>query len=313
MKRASRIGVLFGVFLLWGGLAPSDASATLGVVGPAPAWAAADYDGKTFSTDQADLAPANVLPTVHVVYLYAGDRSSQFATYAAKFQRDARFASSILQTLFGRGLRFDERLGNDGRRYVDITNLQSRYGSKQLSGSKQFSDALSDLRQTGFSNPNKKYLVFLDATSPYCGQSQATGTTTRSPSNGFENTSVSVIYQCQATNTIDSNGQPTGGWGNYRTALHELSHAMGAVLSAAPHFVAGSHCNDNANDVMCVFASTVPYSGGLLYDAGEDDYWDPAADPASGSSRKLPWWTVNLSRFICPMAGCDSPNSSPGY
>ncbi len=87
---------------------------------------------------------------------------------------------------------------------------------------------------------------------------------------------------------------------------------MGAVQYTAPNND-GGHVNDNANDVLGRFASTIPYSGGLLYDYGLDDYWDPRADPTSGSAATLAWWTVNLSRFVCPASGFESPNTSPGY
>ena len=50
----------------------------------------------------------------------------------------------------------------------------------------------------------------------------------------------------------------------------------------------------------------------MYFDYGLDDYWDPAADPDSGSTAKLAWWTVNLSKFLCPAAGCDFPND-PQY
>ena len=55
-------------------------------------------------------------------------------------------------------------------------------------------------------------------------------------------------------------------------------------------------------------ASVIPASadGGLYWDYGKDDYWDPAADPDSGSTAKLPSWAVNLSKFLCPSRGATS-------
>ena len=66
--------------------------------------------------------------------------------------------------------------------------------------------------------------------------------------------------------------------------------------------------------------------GGFYVDYGNDDYWDPAADPFSTSSAKLGWWTINLSKFVCPSApgtlnpetgapyaDCSLPNARPGY
>lgn len=50
-----------------------------------------------------------------------------------------------------------------------------------------------------------------------------------------------------------------------------------------------------------------------MFDYRNDDYWDPIAvpvmAPAVPSTVKLPWWTVNLSRFVCPFGGdCDQAN-----
>ena len=103
---------------------------------------------------------------------------------------------------------------------------------------------------------------------------------------------------------------------------------MGAVNPSAPHYDAG-HCNDNGNDLLCKSASTIPYDpslGGFYVDYGNDDYWDPAADPFANSSGTLSWWTINLSRLVCPSAAgtfdpdtgapfadCTLPNANPGY
>ena len=280
----------------------------LATVGPAPAWSADEYDGAVRTTDAPDLANPSVLPTIHAVYLYPSDAPSRFSTFAAMFQRDARAASDILETLYDRELRFDERLGSDGvTRYLDITVIRSKYTARQLAGSRQFKLVVDELARTGLTNSNKKYLVWLDAQSRYCGESNVYGDPQRSASNGNERRTTSVAYR-----PFDAADPNTGGFCGRRTVLHELTHALGAVQPTAPNS-AGYHCDDNANDVMCLNASAITYSGGTLYDYGRDDYWDPAADPTSGSSQRLPWWTVNLSRFVCPASGCAQPNSAPGY
>jgi hypothetical protein len=38
----------------------------------------------------------------------------------------------------------------------------------------------------------------------------------------------------------------------------------------------------------------------LYFDYGNDDYWDPPGGA-------LPWWTVDLSPFLCPNATCNLP------
>jgi hypothetical protein len=279
-------------------------------------WDPSQYDGVALTADAPD---PTTLPTVHAVYLYPSDAPNRFGQYAAMFQRDARRASGFLEDSFGRAIRWDERIGSDGMTpYLDISVIRSKYPTKRLGGGQQFSLVRTELSARGFTNPNKKYLVWLDAPSSFCGQSEAPIESARGPANAAERRTVSAIYRYYPP--TDANG------GFCSPVLHELAHAMGAVQPSAPHYEAG-HCNDNGNDLLCRMASTIPYDaalGGFYYDYGNDDYWDPAADPRSGSSVKLGWWTVNLSRFLCPpaptpdpsgaaRADCTRPNANPGY
>ena len=109
---------------------------------PPEAWSPDDYDGVALATDGADLTS---LPSVHAVYLYHSDAANRFGQFAAMFQRDARRASEMLNSLYGRGIRFDERLGADGAtRYLDITVVKSRYTNAQL-GSASHSSRVTHL------------------------------------------------------------------------------------------------------------------------------------------------------------------------
>lgn len=284
----------------------------------APPWDASQYDGQVLAADGPDLTS---LPAVHAVYIYPSDANSRFLTFAAMFQRDARRASTMLDTSVGHALRWDERFGtgaNASTRYLDITVIKSKYTTKRLAGGQQFSLIRNDLSARGLTDANKKYLVWLDASSTYCGQSDAPTDAVRSPANRAEARTVSAIFRYYQYDPNGANG------GFCSPVLHELAHSMGAVQPSAPHYV-GGHCNDNGNDLLCLFASTIPYDanlGGYYFDYGNDDYWDPVADPTSGSQQKLGWWTVNLSRFMCPSsldlatgmfrANCEIPNS-PAY
>jgi hypothetical protein len=279
-------------------------------------WDPSQYDGVALAADAPD---ATTLPTVHAVYLYPSDGTNRFPQYAAMFQRDSRRASAFLEDSFGRAIRWDERVGGDGvTPYLDISVIRSKYTTRKLSSGQQFSLVKTEMSARGFTSANKKYVVWLDAASSICGQSDAPTDSARGPANAAERRTVSVIYRYYPA--TDANG------GFCSPVLHELAHSMGAVQPSAPHY-AGGHCNDNGNDLLCLMASTIPYDpalGGFYYDYGNDDYWDPAADPYSSSTAKLRWWTVNLSRFLCPpapapdtftapRADCTRPNSNPGY
>lgn len=280
-------------------------AATYDVDGHAP-WSLSDYDGQAFTADQQDLT---TLPTVHAIYFYPANSSSRFSKFAAMFQADARQATGLLAGLYGRGVRFDERFSQAlGTNVLDITTFKSRYKSNQLSGGSQFSLVANELAAKGFNNPNKKYAVWLDAGSRYCGQGELYQDTRRSDQNYSERRTTAIVYRPYGTSD-----PLTGGFCRGRTLLHELGHNMGALQSAAPNDFDGAHCNDSAEDVMCYTSQTSNDTGGPAFDWNNDDYWDPAsANLPTPSTVKLGWWTVNLSKYVCPAAGCSSP-ATPDY
>ena len=271
-------------------------------------WDTTQHDGVALATDAPDLT---TLPTIHAIYLYPSNAPNRFAQLAAKFQHDARRASSFLHSLTGRSLRFDERADSRAAYATpihDVSVLKSKYNDKKLGGSTQFNLVRDEITARGFNKPNKKYLVWVDAGSSWCGQSQMPADPQRSPANKAEGTTVSTVYR------YNDPASAEGGFCSGVVVLHELTHALGAVQTTAPNW-AGGHCDDWGNDVMCTASTAPPYDPalGMHYDYGNDDYWDPAADPNSGSTAKLGWWTTNLSRFVCPTAGCEYPNANPGY
>lgn len=244
----------------------------------------------------------------HAVYVYPSDKkdfpATRFSRYVAMFQADARDASRLLDTLYGRGIRFDERQSALGAPMLDITVFRSRYNSKQLSAANQFDLVTRELGAT-FNAPNKKYVVWLDAGSQYCGQANLSQDTTRAASNLNEGKTLAIVYRPYNLNDLGS-----GGFCRGRTLLHELGHTMGALQRVAPHAFDGAHCDDSGEDTMCYTSATSVDTGGPAFDYNNDDYWDPLANPSyvatesSPLSGKLPWWTVNLSRFLC-----DAPTS----
>lgn len=268
-------------------------------------WAASEWDEAEFTADQPD---STALPTVHAVYLHPLDQPSRFQEFAAMLQADARDASKKLADLYGRGIRWDERTGAGGASYVDITVVRSAMTTAELAAPQwQFNAVYSELFRVGLNKPNKKYAVWLDAPSTFCGQAMLSQDRRRRASNGNELTSLAIVYRKGAPVDVD------GGFCRGRTLLHELGHAMGALQEGAPNAFDGAHCADSAEDVMCYAPPALNDTGRQEFDYRNDDYWDPAANPALGSSTKLPWWTVNLSRFICPTTGCANANKNPGY
>jgi hypothetical protein len=277
-------------------------SAEVYAVDERPAWNASEYDGAVNARDVADLT---TLPTFHAVYMYPTDKPSRFAEFAAMFQADAKQANDRLGAMYGRGVRFDYRAGG----FLDISVVKSKANSKKIGSGNQFSVVSTELTNAGFTNPNKKYVVWLDAGSNYCGQGTLYQDTRRSAANYNERRSVAIVYRPYAT----TNGE--GGFCRGRVLLHEMGHNMGALQQVAPNAFDGAHCDDDNEDVMC-YTSAATFDSGSLpqFDYNNDDYWDGIADSTEpfAPATKLSWWAVNLSKFVCPVAGCSSPNN-PEY
>ena len=267
-------------------------------VDTAVSWSATQWDGSVFTTDQPDLT---TLPTFHAVYVHPSDQPSRFKQFAAMFQADARDASKLLFDLYGRGIRFDERAGAAGARYLDITVVKSRHKARQLSGGNQFS-LVSDELSRVFGDSNKKYVAWLDAGSQACGQGHLYQDTRRTAENYNERRTTAIVYRPYSASDA------SGGFCRGRTLRHELGHNMGALQQVAPHAFDGAHCSDSPEDTMCYTTATDGVDTGVAaFDYRNDDYWDPVA---AGSSGRLAWWTVNLSRFVCPVGGdCTAANT----
>lgn len=267
-------------------------------------WNKADYDGKALTADAPDLT---TLPTFHAIYIYPSDKASRFSDYAAMFQADARDASALLGTLYSRGIRFDERLSDSGTPLLDITVVKSKYSSRQLATTRQFNLIAGELaNRPDLNKPNKKYFGWLDAGSQYCGQGHLSQDTQRTSANQNENRTLGLVYRPYSASVNDGT---TGGFCRGRTLRHELGHNLGALQSVAPHAYDGAHCDDSGEDTMCYTSATSLDTGGPDFDYNNDDYWDPAANPKLGSQIRLPWWTANLSKFICPTTGCGSAST----
>ncbi len=263
------------------------------------AWDPAQYDGGTFPTDQPDHVGS---PTVHAIYLYPSNAPSRLDRFAAMFQADAAQASKLVEGLYGTGVRFDMRKGtptsgNPDGVFLDITAVRSQYNAKQLGGGRQFTMVRDELIAKGFTDPDKKYVVWLDAASRYCGQGELYQDPNRDPgANANQKRTTAIVYRSYSTTN------PDGGFCRGRTLLHEVGHNLGALQRVATNTSDGAHCNDDNNDVMCYTDSDQPTSDGSKFDYLNNDYWDPPG------GFPLRHWTVNLSRFVCTTSNCSGFN-----
>ena len=288
---------------------PAGSSATASASQTASVAAAGDWCP---NTDPA----ANQFPNgdyrYHAVYAHAADRPSRLAAFGARLQQDAFGASAMLERLYGRAIRFDVGTPCGGGQ-LDISEVQLPFTEAQLATlaggahAATFDAVAAALRQRGFGvslnedglaemvDRKENYLVWLDGPAPRrsCGQGTALLDSTRSDTNlsNFGG-KLAVIFRDGA------------GFCGADVVRHEIGHNLGALQPDAPNTTDGVHCNDAFEDTMCGVESPEIVGGdfnGLYFDYGNDDYWDPP------NGAPLGWWTLNLSRFLCPNRDCNRP------
>jgi hypothetical protein len=240
------------------------------------------------------------------VYAIPADAPDRFAEHSTEIQTGAFGASDLLERAYGRAIRFD--MGTDcGPSYLDITTVRLPERTTAIAALAEepggtVTAVRSGLERAGLlktwrESPSDNFVVWLDGPAPAgsCGEAEFYDDRDRTVSNVNEMGGlVAVIYRSRGGDRFCDS----------RVVRHEIGHTLGAVPSSAPHSSGDGHCDDSYEDTMCL-ASAPPVAGysGEFFDYGNDDYWDPPG----GSP--LPWWTVNLSSFICPAADC---NRSPG-
>jgi hypothetical protein len=245
----------------------------------------------------------------HAVYMLAADAPDRFGSLAGTLQTDAFQASALLETSYGRAIRFD--LGTScGPQYLDISVVRMPQTSAEmaaLAGQPNGTfDAVSNaLAAAGFqpirdtdsleaaAARTRNYVVWVDApTAPgTCGEAAIYDDPSRSDAN-LNNLGgkVALVYRNGGDAFCSSNA-----------VRHEIGHNLGGLQALAPHAFDGSHCDDAYEDTMCYSNAPKVADGqrGRFFDYGNDDYWSPPG------GAPLPWWTVDLNRFLCPDASCN--------
>jgi hypothetical protein len=269
--------------------------------------------GPERATDDTADELANGAYKEHAIYMVPSDGPDRFGQFAGSIEANAFDASALLETSYGRAIRFD--LGTScGPQYLDITVVRMPYTTAQVAaaaqnGSGTFDMVSASLDAAGFgtiqptdtytraAQRNRNWVVWLDGPAPdgTCGQASIYDDQVRSDNNlnNFGG-KVAIVFHNGSSDFCSSNA-----------VRHEIGHNLGALQPTAPHAFDGSHCNDAIEDTMCYSNSPRVSNGqrGQFFDYHNDDYWDPPA------GAPLPWWTVNLNHFLCPDASC---NVAPG-
>ena len=279
----------------------------------APAASAARLAPWCGSRRRSDLPAGRSAPfRYHAVYLVPADGRSRFRSVAPRLQADALDASGLLERLYGRAIRFD--MGTAcGRTFLDISELRLRATQAQLRAAARSRDpnAIFDLvraemRGAGYRLTRERdsyvwrsagqtvnYVAWLDGPAPAgtCGQATSLLDRRRVFTNANNlGGKLALVFRRGS------------GFCGADTVRHEIGHNLGALQPQAPNTRDGAHCTDAVEDTMCEpDAPSVARGAGAraYFDYGNDDYWDPPL------GRPLPWWTVNLSWFLCRDTRCN--------
>jgi hypothetical protein len=209
----------------------------------------------------ADLVPqVTPGPSVHFVYAYPSDGVDRIAEEGTTMQTDAETIDAWWRSQDPtRTPRFDTFAFPCGGQ-LDISDVRLPLSAAELTpNAGRFDKIVAGISTTGLTSPYEIYVVYYDGPdddSGICGQGG-----TRDPSHGQ---AYAVVF------TGGCRPEPTA-----VTAVHELTHALGAVISPAPNECPvpnDGHVCDSNRDLMYPFIDGSPLSA-LTLDVGRNDYY----------------------------------------
>ncbi len=233
---------------------------------------------------------------VQAVYAYASDATDR---YAAAVDPIAGWAGNV-DKIFA-----DSAAETGGTRHVSwVTDADCRLSVLKVrmtsTGDDTFSNTVNELKAAGLTRPDRKYLVWVDAT-VYCGMSEFRNDDSAGAANANNTggTFARIDSQC---------------WGLTNSGeAHELMHMLGGVQDSAPHATGGGHCTDE-NDRMCyadaqgvTMTYVCPSAHERLFDCGHDDYFH--TNPPTGSYLAT-HWNAASSLFLTGASPAGSGTSS---
>jgi len=175
-------------------------------------------------------------------------------------------------------------------------------------GDDDLSTTIAELTALGYSDPSRKYVVWMDA-NELCGESSYY----EDERPGIENFNNGSPVAPATVSRIDNGCWGLGDQGESIEA-HEMMHALGSVMPTAPHSTLLGHCTDDADrmcykdDLTIKVNNVCASSDEALFDCRKDDYFNAAATPVGYLADH---WNTARSGFLSTTDG-DDPLSIVG-
>ncbi|WP_432978591.1 ricin-type beta-trefoil lectin domain protein [Dactylosporangium sp. CA-233914] len=264
--------------------------------GPDAAFAGTDVKQSVAPLSSVAAAPLSVVcdgdgqsgNRVQVLYIHGSGNADRYSQYVASIRTwtagvDDIYSASAAQTGGVRHIRFV----TDSSCQISVTNV-----AIANSALGDFGNSVNAIKALGYNRTDRKYLMYVDATA-LCGVAYVT-IDDRPGQENYNNSGASF-------SRVDS-----GCWGS-GPAAHELTHAMGAVMSSSPNHTAYGHCTDDY-DIMCyndgpgtvlrVVCTDQAQDNRL--DCNKNDYFN--TNPPAGSYLATHWNTAN-NKFLLASGG----------
>lgn len=224
----------------------------------ATAASASTWCGAAATTDRSPQVVGG--PSVHLVYAYPSDGTDRLDQFGTAIQTDVETIDAWWRGQDPtRAPRFDTFAFACGAQ-IDISDVKlSNTGADLIPLEGRFQKIVGAVATAGLSSQYEIYVVYYDGPDDgggVCGQG---GTTNPNSGRAF-----ALVYTAGCTDV------PTA-----VTAAHEMTHALGAVISPAPNECTppnDGHVCDSDRDLMYPFVNGAPLSD-LILDVGRDDYY----------------------------------------
>jgi hypothetical protein len=224
---------------------------------------------------------------VQILYVRTEDSPDRYAEYVESIRLWAISASHIFdasahQTGGHREIRF----------VLDVSCLVDvRSVTIPSQAHKTFKSTITALKALGYQEPQRKYLLFVDA-NIYCG----IATVEKDSRGSLDNFNNNMAGYARVDN---------GCW-MPKAIVHELVHTLGGIQHDAPHASGGWHCTDE-QDLMCysdwpnypaLQRNCPEIASEQVLDCGHDDYFH--TNPAPGAYLATHWNVANSEFLAAP-------------